>query len=187
MCFNGNNVLDAQTRTAAFPASIRYFGASREHVIAFGAFIHITIQLASSCAIAEWLILRLHAAKVRRCANPAKTPISIFALLTRHLASCAQVLAAKAMRAHDALSHASKRAHCRSAIAMQCRRCAARATTVAAGAPLRGAECRCVWTNIRGELAVSRCVLRACRAFVPRHASPRRATPVRAKCVCTGK
>jgi hypothetical protein len=111
MCFNGNNVIDVQTRTAAFPASIRYFGASREHVIAFGAFIHITIQLASSCAIAEWLILRLHAAKVRRCANPAKTPISILALLTRHLALCAQVLAAKAMRARDELSHASKRAH----------------------------------------------------------------------------
>ena len=73
---NGNNVLDAQTRTAAFPASIRYFGASREHVIAFGAFLNITIRLASSCAIAEWLILRLHAAKVRRCAKPAKTPIS---------------------------------------------------------------------------------------------------------------
>ena len=69
--------LDAQTRTAAFPASIRYFGASREHAFVYGdAFLNITIQLASSCAIAEWLILRLHAAKVRRCANPAKTPIS---------------------------------------------------------------------------------------------------------------
>ena len=135
--------LDAQTRTAAFPASIRYFGASREHAFGYGdAFLNITIQLASSCAIAEWLILRLHAAKVRRCANPAKTPISIFALLTRHLASCPQESAAKAMRARDALSHASKRVRTLSAISMQCRRCAARATTVAPGAPLRGAERR---------------------------------------------
>ena len=48
--------LDAQTRTAAFPASIRYFGASREHVIAFGAFIHITlytIDIVYDCR--EWL------------------------------------------------------------------------------------------------------------------------------------
>ena len=143
--------LDAQTRTAAFPASIRYFGASREHAFGYGdAFLDITIQLAS-CAIAGWLFLRLHAAKVRRCANPAKMPISIFALLTRHPASCAQVLAAKAMRARDALSHASKCVRTLSAISMQCRRCAARGTTAAASAPRRGSECGWMRGNIRGQ------------------------------------
>ena len=63
--------LDAQTRTAGFPASIRYFGASREHAFGYGdAFLNITIQLASLCAIAEWLF---GGCTLQRCGD-AQTP-----------------------------------------------------------------------------------------------------------------
>ena len=134
--------LDAQTRTAAFPASIRYFGASREHAIGFGdAFLHITLYNGHRVRLQSGYpeAARCKGTAMRKPRQNADLNIRSFDPPPRFRA---QESVAKAMRARDALSHAFKRAHCRSAMAMQCRRCAARATTVAPGAPLRGAERR---------------------------------------------
>jgi hypothetical protein len=135
--------LDALTRAAAFPASIRYFGASREHAIGFGdAFLHITLYNGHRVRLQSGYpeAARCKGTAMRKPRQNADLNIRSFDPPPRF--ACAGISCKGHARARCALARLQACALSIGYGDMQCRRCAARATTVAPGAPLRGAEHR---------------------------------------------